>query len=600
MATITAPEVVARERGGRVSASVTDNVAVASVELRLGGTSLGRFTAPPYEVDLAVPAAARSGDTLTLSLSATDTAGNTTTVSRGVRVAAAGVVVGQVLDAATGLPLQGATVRLLSGSAGISTETDERGRFSLPAEDARIALRAERAGFLPVDREASVVSSVGNVVVDARLARLAPAVAVDAAGGSLGAAVAGVSEPSVSVQVPAGAVSSANLRLTVVAAQALPGLLPLGFSPVAAFDVRSDEGVPLVQPLPATVTGLPASALQLVAYRASTHGWFVLARDLAATDGRLAMSLPWFSTYALVVADGGEPAVAVAEPGQDLLGGEFVALPPDARSAGVVQPATLPPGGGTAQGQLSLITSALLPSGSVVQAEITETYTLASGEVASEEKRLVDVVLFRAGAPEGTVVTARFPITPSKSFAAADLVEGRVHLDILAGREGMRGRTGGNEALTLNDGNLAVSLASGSLEHDTAVTLRASELSSFLPQAAGLTALREGVLDLAGARLSVAAELSIDAGIVPTGGTLLIARVERVEGVPRLVVVALAAVVGDRVVSVAYPGCRAFAAKGGTSSCGTRPASDSSREPCRRPRARSRRSFRRTSCRSCP
>ncbi len=80
-------------------------------------------------------------------------------------------------------------------------------------------------------------------------------------------------------------------------------------------------------------------------------------------------------------------------------------------------------------------------------------------------------------------------------------------------------------------------MAGGSLGQDTAVALEATELSSFLPEALGVTALREAVVDLSGARLSMDAELSMDAAVVPAGGTLVVARVERLAGVPRLVVV---------------------------------------------------------------
>jgi hypothetical protein len=40
-----------------------------------------------------------------------------------------------------------------------------------------------------------------------------------------------------------------------------------------------------------------------------------------------------------------------------------------------------------------------LPSGTAVQAEVTETYRLANGQVASEERRLDDVLLFQSPVP---------------------------------------------------------------------------------------------------------------------------------------------------------------------------------------------------------
>ena len=56
----------------------------------------------------------------------------------------------------------------------------------------------------------------------------------------------------------------------------------------------------------------------------------------------------------------------------------------------------------------------------------------------------------RAQAPQAPApaLTAFFPITPSRSYDTATLVEGKVHLDILAGREAVRGQAGGSEPIT--------------------------------------------------------------------------------------------------------------------------------------------------------
>ena len=270
---VSAPEVISRERAAHASAVVTDNLALDWVEMRFAGGVPVRFAAAPYEIDLALPGTAHSGDTLTLTVTAADRAGNTAAATRGVRVASAGVVVGQVLAAATGRPMPDATVRIVSGNGGVSGTTDERGRFVLPAEDAQTVLTAERTGFTSVDRVASVTSGVGNVVVDARLTELAAPVAVDAAGGVLTA-------PGLSVAVPARA-SAASFSLTPLGGQDLPGLLPLGFSPVVAFDLRTDASGWDGGPLTLDADGLPASPLHLVAYRPSTHAWVVVARELA-------------------------------------------------------------------------------------------------------------------------------------------------------------------------------------------------------------------------------------------------------------------------------------------------------------------------------
>src|SRR4029450_1665594 len=109
--------------------------------------------------------------------------------------------------------------------------------------------------------------------------------------------------------------------------------------------------------------------------------------------------------------------------------------------------AIMPPGGGTALGLLAIQSPTPLPSGTIVQTQVTETFTLASGAVASEETRRQDIVLYRvpASAPASVssspetfaaALSAFFPITPTRTFAPAQLVQGRVPLRVFdrAGR----------------------------------------------------------------------------------------------------------------------------------------------------------------------
>ena len=209
----------------------------------------------------------------------------------------------------------------------------------------------------------------------------------------------------------------------------------------------------------------------------------------------------------------------IAASGEPLTGVEMATLPPTATSAGAVTPAVLPPGGGTALGLLAIQSPSPLPSGTIVQTQVTETFTLATGEVASEETRNQDVVLYRLPAVAASAVSAapatfqaalsaHFPITPSRAFAPAQLVQGRVHLDVLAGREAVRGQTGGSEPLTLTSGGITLTVPARARTEDTAISLQPAILSTFLPSAADLQPLAEVMVDLSGATLTMGAELS--------------------------------------------------------------------------------------------
>jgi Glucodextranase, domain B/Bacterial Ig-like domain/Bacterial Ig domain len=173
--TLTTPDHISRLHGGQVSATVSDNFTVTQVVLSVNGAPLGTFTTAPYQANLVVPAGANPGDTLTVTATATDEAGNVQTSSRSVRVAADGVIVGQVLDDVTGFPLESASVQVIS-QTGVVDQTDKQGRYSLQANDPHLFLSVTGSSTgqptTSVEREIFVQEGVGTVPVDARLTTL--------------------------------------------------------------------------------------------------------------------------------------------------------------------------------------------------------------------------------------------------------------------------------------------------------------------------------------------------------------------------------------------------------------------------------------------
>ena len=572
---VTSPERITRELPGQALAAVTDANGVAQVVLRFGAGDPVVLAAAPFVLPLAVPAGAAVGQTVVVTVTATDRAGNVTTVNRGVRVAGDGAIVGQVLSDRTGLPVAGATVTMGT----VIRPTDAQGRYTLPTSASSVVLTATQAGMTSVTRGVAVAADTGTVPVDARLTPLAAPTTVGSAGGTVTATVA--NGPSYSIEVPAGAVAGdTGVMLTPLSPQGLPDLLPLGWSPLAALDLRGAG--PIQGSLNLTIT-LPTSVAQafaatpalapaaLVEYRPLVQSWVVVDRDLVPdSQGRVLVTLPRPGPFALVTADIQEPALVTPAVDDALTGVPAVRLPFTAISRGEVTPGVLPPTGGTAEGRLLVEAPIALPSGTLVQAEIGETFTLPTGPVASEELRRADVVLYRAPAvsiatadppataPTQTPIAATFPIVASRTFNPADLVEGRVHLDILAGREGIRGTTGGRDTVTSTDGDARLIVPGGALVDDTAVRVTVSGLSTFLPAHAALTPLAEVVVDLSGQILAADAELSFGGSTAAAGGTagagtFVIARVERLDGVPFLTPVALAELVGGRLVPQATP-----------------------------------------------
>ena len=537
--TLNAPETVTKDRPAQATAAASDNLALAQVVLSLNGAAV-TFAAPPFQIPITIPEGAKNGDTLVVTAVATDTAGNSATTSRVVKVVTQGVVTGRVLSDATTLPVAEAMVTV-SAQGTATTTTTEDGEYSIPVSDAMAIVAITKSKMTSVERLVSVATGVGTVPVDARLTPLPEPQLIGAGGGTIEAG-------EWTLTLPAG-LPDLSLTAVSLSPQGLPGLLPLGWSPVAALTLSASGALGAVE---AAVKSLPARDLVLARYNLSLHDWVLVTPALLpAADGTLALTLPSAGSYALVAPD--TPDVALPDAGQVMPAVAMTPIPETATSSASASPSSLPPSGGTSTATLLVQSMTPLPSGTVVAARFKETFTLASGQEASLEERLADVVLYRAGAPEGSVLAGSFPVTPSRSYKEADLSSGNVHLDILRGREGVRGKTGGSSAIQVQDGSVMLSLPAQSLGVDTVVDVRQSALSSFLPSQGDLAPLAEARVDLSNATLGLGAELSFAADGVVAGDTLLIARVERVDDVPRLMVVSLAQLQGDRVVSVPAP-----------------------------------------------
>ena len=255
---VEAPARLVKGQSGPAQAAATDNLAVARIVVHVNGVEIGSCEAASCEATITVPDGVANGSQLTVEAQAWDTAGNTTVSAPAyVQVGEIGAVVGQVLDDRTGWPLPQASVRLLSGdpeepSAAVTTADD--GRYSLRAENPSVTVQASHAGYVPVERTVQLVHSSGTVPVDARLTALPPAqtvavgevVAADASVNSYATTADGNARiSSAVVRIAATAFAEGSFQLTPLSGQGLPNLLPLGWSPVVAFDLRgSDDEAP--------------------------------------------------------------------------------------------------------------------------------------------------------------------------------------------------------------------------------------------------------------------------------------------------------------------------------------------------------------------
>jgi hypothetical protein len=217
-----------------------------------------------------------------VTATAFDTAGNSATATHSLRVLADGVIVGQALADDTGLPLPGATVRM--GDRTLTT--DERGGYSVPATDISVVVTVAKDGMTTVERLVPVQSGVGVSVIDARLTRSRSRRRGrgrrQCGGPGRRVGVARLQPGHHDQRSGEHLCGPATLRLTALSPQGLPWLLPLGWSPLAAFDLRSAVAVSglianasIRSAVPAAAAGgqAPASpaTVHLVEFRPSLH-----------------------------------------------------------------------------------------------------------------------------------------------------------------------------------------------------------------------------------------------------------------------------------------------------------------------------------------
>ncbi len=447
-----------------------------------------------------------------------------------------GFVRGEVFDDSRGLPLAEATATLLvsggGATPGAAVAVDARGAFSLGAGSGRALVRVSREGFTSVDRVGDVPRSGVTTLLDARLTPLDPrTTAVPSVFGGEAVSTGG----SAAVSIPPGSLDAdATLRVTVLSNQGLQGVLPAGWSPIAAADVAPADrafaqGATLR--LPHADTLAAGVAVVVARYDATTQQWVAQAPGRVSDDRRtLSASIAGTGQFAFLVPDDAPVPPPLAIPGQPIGGGAAAAVPGGSTASGQVVPRSAPPGDDVrAQGTVILQPPMPLPSGAVLRARVTEQFDLLDSTRVVPAPFVQDLVLYarpRLG-DAGTLAT-RLPITPSLQYSIQQLSRGTVRLDVgaddLAAVPSIIGAAGGSVA---DAAGTVLELSPGALSADAPVgllPLREPQLS--VPVPAGYTLLGATVIDVVGASFVVPAALSIPrpSGLVDTT-PVIVARV---------------------------------------------------------------------------
>ncbi|MEM1181669.1 MAG: Ig-like domain-containing protein [Acidobacteriota bacterium] len=416
--------------------------------------------------------------------------------------------------------------------------TGADGRFLIAVAPGTHELTVARAGYSPVFRVATAAAGEGTEVFTPRLEPIAAAEVLDPAGDILQATTA--SGRRATLTLPAGALAApATAALSILSEQALPALLPYGWSPRGAAWIDLEETA-LLQPatLELPVAAPAGSVLTLAQLDLETLQWRAVAEQAAVSSAAgptvtftLTTAFPGAGAWAALEADGGDlspPAPVVGE----ILGSAATPTVADVQAAvlGFSPEIVLPTQTADVEATYTFVTEQ--PSGLPLTLVIQEELELVDGSVRREAPYRAQLVLYRdaAGTP-----SSRFRLRPSAVARSQPVRLGAEDVTVLRyADEGVRGNVlgpAGGSVLGASGDRLEV--PAGALSEPTPVILgRGSVADLPLGAPSGGTAAAVLDLDLGGAELAAAAglEIALDPAPSPSARGLLLQVVDLVGG----------------------------------------------------------------------
>ncbi|HET8797313.1 MAG TPA: Ig-like domain-containing protein, partial [Thermoanaerobaculia bacterium] len=389
-----------------------------------------------------------------------------------------GYVNGAVYDATTGRPLESAVITFLNPSFTISNPP--RGRYARSMPEGAYTIEASSAGYTTVWRQIVVPAGAGVVPIDIRLTRRGEERTANGSPQTL--SHGGDTKVTKRVELALAAASLPNgkrIRLTSVGAQSLAGLLPLGWSPLAAAEIAVDDSsAPMAMPgatltfhIDAASVAAAAQTLSVAQYDRDRDEWHtIVSAANVASDGKVVVDVPSSGNFALVYPDKA-PSLDAPPParvGAPLRGvaNRCLATPEVCRVTGksfVLDPKAVLPNGRTVATLTveglpqSSILNSQFPSGTAVQAFIDEQLNLADGRTLYDPPFATDLLLYRN--LNGIDGVAELHLAPSAQAAGVLLRDGvdririvdypgRIDRGTLIGAEG--GRVPGDDVVTID------------------------------------------------------------------------------------------------------------------------------------------------------
>ncbi|MBV9186747.1 MAG: Ig-like domain-containing protein [Acidobacteria bacterium] len=514
---------------------------------QLSGTVAAGSSASSIVITPSAPSGASDPRTSTVILTITtavkDTTGRNLTTPFGQTFTASGqpqqtpndgtgYISGQILDATNGRLLAGASVSIdvpvtalksprvsatsltsRHGMANVASTSDGTGHYTSRLPEGAYAIHASANGYTDVYRQVVVPAGQGIIPIDIRLTRRGNG--VTAAGSDLTLIHGGddTLTRKATLTIPSAATASGTAAtLTAVGGQGLPGLLPLGWSPLAAAEIH------LVTPAAAPMGGATSSlAFQLssdvaasgrtisaAAYDAARDAWDVVQPVVSIGSNGTAtinVSLPATSADS-TGANSGTAAIALvypdiapyAAPPAPVAGGSLTgiadpcaagACPPFTAKSFTLNPPIVTPNQRTVATLVidgSATSAPQFPSGTAIDALVNEELRLVDGSILTDQPFSTDLILYRS--LDTKSATADFHLAPSAKASQVTLQIGFDHIQILPypgrlDRGTLIGPAGGRVP---SDEQVQINIPTGAATealHATASSMTANDLAQF-------------------------------------------------------------------------------------------------------------------------
>lgn len=391
-----------------------------------------------------------------------------------------GYISGQILDATNGRLLGGASVSIdvpvtaLKRPGGVSatslgshhvtakvaSTSDSTGHYTSRLPEGAYAIHASANGYTDVYRQVIVPAGQGVIPIDIRLTRRGSTLTT--AGSDLTLTHGGddTLTRKATLTIPSAAAASGTAAtLTAVGGQGLPGLLPLGWSPLAAAEIHMVT--PTATPMGAATVPLSfqlssdvlasGRTISAVAYDASRDAWDVVQPVVSIGSNGTAninVSLPATSADS-TGANSGTAAIALvypdiapyAAPPAPVAGGSLTGIadpcaagtcPPFTAKSFTLNPPVVTPNQRTVATLVidgSATATPQFPSGTAIDALVNEELRLVDGSILTDQPFSTDLILYRS--LDTKSATADFHLAPSAKASQVTLQIGFDHIQIL-------------------------------------------------------------------------------------------------------------------------------------------------------------------------